>query len=80
MVQRLAQAIDRRGEAVIKANERAIRPKPLPQFLASYQFAGPLDESGQQRQRLVGEILFADTFAEQSGASIELEGAKADGT
>ena len=42
---------------MIKTNERAIRPKPLPQFLASYQFAGPLDESGQQRQRLVGEIL-----------------------
>jgi hypothetical protein len=76
IAQRGAQPLDSRVQAMLEIDERVSRPQPAVQFLPREELAGPLDERGQQADRLILNRDFAPRLAEFARAEIELEACK----
>ena len=78
VAERGAQALDRRVQPVLEVDERAVRPQPLPELVAGQHLAGPLEQHGQQLERLVLQAEAHAVLAQLARAEIELESSESE--
>src|SRR5580700_5595809 len=77
VAERLAQLIDRSTQGMIEIHYDFGTPDTLPQFLARHQFAGTLDEGGQNFEWLPLQVHAYTVLTQLSGAQVGFKYAEA---
>jgi hypothetical protein len=78
VVERLAQFFDGGVETVLEIDESVLRPEAVAKFFASDDYAGTLDQNGQDFDGLAVQVELVPEFEEFTGLGIELESSEAD--
>ena len=77
VLERLAQAPDGVVNALLEVDGRGVGPQPRAKLLAGHELAGVLEEDGEYRERLIGEVDAVAGSRQLTGAQVEFVRAEA---